>query len=123
MVMTAYAEPSLLEQLSVAIAQSLKRPALKGPMVFEQNDCVVVEMPAPRMADDEIELRLDGDYTLEISSPSHRFHARVALPSRISVADSVIYYLGGILSLTFLKADAADAADYDPAYDLVLAAS
>jgi hypothetical protein len=94
-------------------------------MVFEQNECVVVEMPAPRGADDELEMHLEGEHTLVVESPSHRFRARVALPARISLADSVVYCLGGVLSMTFLKADVADEIDFDgePMLDLALAAS
>lgn len=124
MVATNILQPSILDQLSAAIVNNMKRPAAVTPMVFEQGDCVVVEMKAPRLNAEEIDLRLEGDYTLVISSPNRKLYARVALPSRISLADSVVYVLGGILSMTFLKADAISEleADADPAYDLALAA-
>ena len=108
MMTTSVMEPSVLEQLSDAIARSLKRSPMVAPMVYEQHECVVVEMPAPRVSLDEVEVRLEGDYTLVIGRPGQSFYARVALPTRVSVADSVAYCLGGILSMTFLKADAVE---------------
>ena len=115
MMTTSVLEPSVLEQLSDAIARSLKRPAMVAPMVYEQNECVVVEMPAPRVRVDEIELHLEGDYTLVVGHPGQGFYARVALPTRVSVADSVIYCLGGMLSMTFLKADAVEELEVEEA--------
>ena len=108
MMTTSVLEPSVLEQLSDAITRSLKRPAMVAPMVYEQNECVVVEMPAPRVPLDEVEVSLEGEYTLVIGRPGQSFYARVALPAPVSVADSVAYCLGGVLSMTFLKADAVD---------------
>ena len=118
-----------ISDLREAIAKSLRRFPLQAPMVYEQNDCVVVELPAPRIPDDALDVRLEGEHTLIIGSHTDKtYQARVALPARVSVADCVAYYLGGILSLTFLKADAADALDEDvdledmPAFALALAA-
>ncbi len=123
MMNAAVLEPSVLEQLSDAIARSMKRPARLTPMVYEQNECVVVEMPAPRVPVDEIELHLDGEYTLVIGHPGQKFHARVALPARVSVADSVAYCVGGVLSMTFLKADAVEELEVeeDPVADFEMA--
>ncbi|MCW5849513.1 MAG: Hsp20/alpha crystallin family protein [Anaerolineae bacterium] len=123
MMTTSVLEPSVLGQLSDAIARSLKRPIKLTPMVYEQNECVVVEMPAPRVPVDEIELHLEGDYTLVIGHSGQGFYARVALPARVSVADSVAYCLGGILSMTFLKADAVEELEVeeDPAVALEMA--
>ena len=120
---TAVLEPSVLDQLSVALTRSLKRPALAAPVVYEQNDCVVVEMPSSRVQADALDLRLEGDYTLVIGRPNQSYYARVALPARISLTDSVIYSLGGTLSMTFVKADVADAleADEDSAYAFAMA--
>ena len=113
MMMTSVLEPSVLEQLSDAITRSLKRPARVAPMVYEQNECVVVEMPAPRVPLEEVEVSLEGEYTLVIGHPGQRLYARVALPAPVSVADSVAYCLGGVLSMTFLKAEAADELDVE----------
>ncbi len=124
MSLTLSPETSVLDQLTAAIERSLTARRMAAPMVFEQNDCVVIEMPAPRTPIDELDMRLDGEYTLVIGSAAQGFQARVALPARISVADSVVYCLGGILSMTFLKADVADEMECedDPALDLALAA-
>lgn len=98
-----------MKQLSEAIVRSLGRSALRAPVVYEQNDCVVIEMPAPGVQCDELELRLDGGVALRVCEPLGVCRATIILPTAISLADSVIYCVGGVLSMTFVKADSAEA--------------
>jgi HSP20 family molecular chaperone IbpA len=115
----------VLEQLTDAIFNSLKRRPLPAPTVYEQGECVIVELPAPRVAAPELDIRLEGERTLVIGCDQDPwFHARVALPARISPADCVAMFFGDVLSLTFLKAEAVDDLDVidEPAVALAMAA-
>ena len=115
-------EPTTFNQLSAAIAHSLKRPHKKAPIVFEENDCIVIEMPAPRGYVDELEIRLEGERTLVLSSQADpTFYARVMLPARVSPTDSVAYSLHGVLSLTLLKAEVAEELVFEDEPELALA--
>lgn len=102
-------EGSATSQLSDAMAKSLRPCVLQTPVVYEQNDCVVVEMPAPGVRCDELELRLEDQVALSVSEPSGACSATIVLPAPISLADSVIYCVGGALSMTFVKAEAVEA--------------
>ena len=67
-------EPTVIDQLSVAVARSMKRSALSAPVVYEQNDCVVVEMPASRVHAAALDLHLEGEYTLVIGRPNQSYY-------------------------------------------------
>ncbi len=102
---------SATNQLSEAMAMRARTARVRTPVVYEQNDCVVIEMPAPGVQCDELELRLKGGVALVVREPSGTCCATVILPAAISLSDSVIYCVGGVLSMTFVKADTAEASD------------
>lgn len=122
MAITNLYEPSVIQQLSAAMAHSLTRTPKRAPIVFEENDCIVIEMPAPRGLVDELDIRLEGERTLVLSSQADpTFYARVMLPAPVSPADSVAYVLRGVLSLTLLKADVADELAFEDEPELCFA--
>ncbi len=108
MAVSSMMETTVLDELNAAIDRSIQASLRKAPFVYEQNDCVVVEIPAPAALMDELEMSLDGLRTLNITDTSGLFAARVTLPADVSVEDCVAYVVGGVLSITFLKADAID---------------
>ena len=108
MAVSSMMETTVLDELNAAIDRSIQASLRKAPFVYEQNDCVVVEIPAPAALVDELEMSLDGLRTLNITDTSGLFAARVTLPADVSVEDCVAYVVGGVLSITFLKADAID---------------
>ena len=108
MAVSSMMETTVLDELNAAIDRSIQASLRKAPFVYEQNDCVVVEMPAPEALVDELEMSLDGPRTLNITDTSGSFAARVTLPADVSVEDCVAYVVGGVLSITFLRADAID---------------
>ncbi|MFN8497775.1 MAG: Hsp20/alpha crystallin family protein [Anaerolineae bacterium] len=112
-----------LDELRVALSRSVPASLHTAPFVYEQNDCVVVEMSAPAIPVDELEMSLDGPRNLCITNGRAGLVARVTLPADVSVEDCVAYVVGGVLSITFLKADAIDQMDSPDAEDceLVLA--
>lgn len=101
-------EKRVVTELEEAIASRLRGYSLRTPLVFEQNDCVVVEIPAPATPCEELELSLDGDILLTICDPQANSETHVVLPAPVSLIDSVIFCVGGVLSMTFVKADAVD---------------
>ena len=108
MAVSSMVETTVLDELNAAISRSIQASLRRAPFVYEQNDCVVVEIPAPAALMDELEMSLDGLRTLNITDTSGLFAARVTLPADVSVEDCVAYVVGGVLSITFLKADAID---------------
>lgn len=112
-----------LDELRMALSRSVPASLHTAPFVYEQNDCVVVEMSAPALPVDELEMSLDGPRNLCITNARAGLVARVTLPADVSVADCVAYVVAGVLSITFLKADAIDQMNSPDAEDceLVLA--
>lgn len=124
MAVSSTMETTVLDELNAAINRSIQASLRKAPFVYEQNDCIVVEIPAPAVLIDELEMSLDGPHTLNIIDTTGALAVRVTLPADVSVEDCVAYVVGGVLSITFLKADAIDdleALDADDC-ELVLAA-
>ncbi|MFN8471252.1 MAG: Hsp20/alpha crystallin family protein [Anaerolineae bacterium] len=124
MAVSSTIEAMALDELSAAMSRSVQASLHKAPFVYEQNDCVVVEMPAPATPVDELEMRLEGPRGLVLTDTRGGFSARVLLPADVSMEDCVAYVVGGILSITFLRADAIDLMETSDAEDcsLVLAA-
>ena len=110
-----------LDQLGAAMSRSVPASLHMAPFVYEQNDCVVVEMPAPAVPLDELEMSLDGPRDLCLTNADAGFAARVTLPADVSVEDCVAYVVAGVLSITFLKADAIDLMDSPDAEECELA--
>lgn len=102
-------DTDVMSQLSDAIVKSLRRAPLRAPVVFEENDCIVVEMPAQDVGCDELELTLEDDIVLRVEEPSGTCSAKIILPEPVSLSDSVVYCVGGVLTMTFVKADAIEA--------------
>ena len=55
MAVSSTMETTVLDELNAAINRNIQASLCKAPFVYEQNDCVVVEIPAPAVLMDELE--------------------------------------------------------------------